>query len=362
MRRLLFHQAEGFEEHGVSVAMTYDPSPATPVGLRAEVTPTWGARATGGASALWRRDSLADRSGAHQPIGRGLDSRIGYGLRHGRFVGTPRVGLRSSEYGRDWQIGYGLESRRAAGVGGRTIHYARAVLRAALNQALRWGLVSRNLASLTDPPRYRAREIAPLTPEQAKRFLAAVAGHRLEALFTVAVGVGLRLGEALGLPWDAVNLDAGKLSVRQTLERGGEHPRLGEPKSTRSRRTIWLPRIVIAARRKHRARQLQERLIAAERWNDSGLVFTTEAGVPLDGCNINRTFKVLLRQAGLPAVRYHDLRHTAATLLLAQGVDLRTIMETLGHSQISLTANLYAHVVPALKDQAAAKMDQILDG
>ena len=255
-----------------------------------------------------------------------------------------------------------LESRRAAGVGGRTIHYARAVLRAALNQALRWGLVSRNVASLTDPPRYRAREIAPLTPEQAKQFLAAVAGHRLEALFAVAVGVGLRLGEALGLPWDAVNLDAGKLSVRQTLERGGKHPRFGEPKSTRSRRTIRLPRIVIAALRKHRARQLQERLIAGERWNDFGLVFTTEAGVPLDGCNINRTFKAILRRTGLPAVRYHDLRHTAATLLLAQGVDLRTIMETLGHSQISLTADLYAHVVPALKDQAAAKMDEILDG
>ena len=255
-----------------------------------------------------------------------------------------------------------FESRHAAGVGGRTIHYARAVLRAALNQALKWELVSRNVASLTDPPRYRAREIAPLTPEQTRKFLAAVAGHRLEALFTVAVGLGLRLGEALGLPWDAVNLDAGTLSVRQTLERAGKQPRFGEPKSARGRRTITLPRIVTAALRKHRTRQLQERLISGERWNDSGLVFTTEAGAPLDGCNINRTFKAVLRRAGLPAIRYHDLRHTAATLLLAQGVDPRTIMETLGHSQISLTLNTYAHVVPALQRKAAAKMDDILDG
>ena len=255
-----------------------------------------------------------------------------------------------------------FESRHAAGVGGRTIHYARAVLRAALNQALKWELVSRNVASLTDPPRYRAREIAPLTPEQTKKFLAAVAGHRLEALFTVAVGLGLRLGEALGLPWDAVNLDAATLSVRQTLERAGKQPRFGEPKSARGRRTITLPGIVTAALRKHRTRQLQERLIAGERWNDCGLVFTTEAGAPLDGCNINRAFKAILRRAGLPAIRYHDLRHTAATLLLAQGVDPRTIMETLGHSQISLTLNTYAHVVPVLQKKAAAKMDEILDG
>ena len=175
-----------------------------------------------------------------------------------------------------------LESRRAAGVGGRTIHYARAVLRAALNKALKWGLVSRNVASLTDPPRYRAREIAPLTPDQTRKFLAAVADHRLEALFTVAVGLGLRLGEGLGLPWDAVDLDAGTLSVRQTLERGGKQPRFGEPKSARGRRTIVLPGIVTTALRKHRTRQLQERLVAGERWNDSGLVFTTEAGAALD--------------------------------------------------------------------------------
>ena len=159
-----------------------------------------------------------------------------------------------------------------------------------------------------------------------------------------------------------MNLDAAKLSVRQTLERGGKQPRFGEPKSARGRRTIELPGIVTAALRKHRTRQLQERLGAGERWSDSGLVFTTETGAPLDGCNINRLFKAILRRAGLPAIRYHDLRHTAATLLLAQGVDPRTIMETLGHSQISLTLNTYAHVVPKLQREAAAKMDEILDG
>lgn len=300
-----------------------------------------------------------------------------------------------------------FQTHRAQGGGPRAIQYARSVLRAALNQALCWELVSRNAAALTDPPRHRAREIQPLTPEQAKALLATVAGHRLEALITVALGLGLRRGEALALQWDAVDLDAGVLSVRHTLERAGgdsaarkslavERDRLrsllqaatdrmtrrrleeslaetrlklkafqgavrfAEPKSERSRRTITLPGVVAAALRKHRARQLEERMAAGSRWRESGLVFTTSIGTAIGTHSLHRTFKALLRRAGLPDIRYHDLRHTAATLLLAQGVDPRTIMETLGHSQISLTLNTYAHVVPALQRTAAAKMDKIL--
>ena len=246
------------------------------------------------------------------------------------------------------------------------------MLRAALNQALRWELVARNAAALTDPPRHRTREIQPLTPDQAKALLAAVAGHRLEALVSVGIGLGLRLGEALGLRWDAVDLEAGVLSVKQTLERAGgdavarcrltaERRRLldelgaassrlarervaarltevrkqlkavqttvqfAEPKTKRSRRTITIPRIVIDALRTHQARQLEERLTAGARWCESGLVFVSSIGTPLDARNLSRMFKAALREAGLPAIRYHDLRHTAATLLLAQGVDPRTI-------------------------------------
>ncbi|MCY4602514.1 MAG: site-specific integrase [Acidobacteria bacterium] len=300
-----------------------------------------------------------------------------------------------------------LQRRQSKGTGVRTLQYARAVLRAALNQALRWEIVSRNAAALTDPPRHRAREIDPLTPIQAKTLLTAVAGHRLEALITVALALGLRRGEALGLQWNAVDLDAGVLSIRHTLERTGgdsearrrlhaERRRLlaekevakdraevrrlsaaleetqrqlkavksslqiAEPKSTRSRRTITLPALAVTALRSHRTRQLEERLVAGKRWCDSGMVFTTTIGTPLGTQSLHRSFKAILRNAGLPDIRYHDLRHTAATLLLAQGVDARTIMETLGHSQISLTLNTYAHVVPALQREAAAKMDEIL--
>jgi integrase len=123
---------------------------------------------------------------------------------------------------------------------------------------------------------------------------------------------------------------------------------------------VRLPGVVIVALKSHRTRQLEERLAAGGAWEDSGLVFTSPFGTPLDPSNVTREFQGLLTAAQLPVVRFHDLRHTAATLLLAQGVDARTIMETLGHSQISLTLNTYSHVLPALQEAAATKMDAIL--
>ncbi len=302
-----------------------------------------------------------------------------------------------------------LHRCRAQGVGLRTIQYSRSVLRAALNQALRWELVSRNAAALTPAPQHKARDIKPLTPDEARKLVTAVSGHRLEALIIVALGLGLRRGEVLALRWDDVDLTAGVLSVRRTLERAGGDAaarkpllaerarlraqltaatdaearrrlaagiedvqrrlkpvqttvRLAEPKTARSRRTITLPALVARALRAHRTRQLEERLAAGSRWHDVGLVFTTRIGTPIGTHSLHSTFKGMLREAGLPSIRYHDLRHTAATLLLAQGIDVRTIMETLGHAQVSLTLNTYAHVVPALQRQAAAKMDAILGG
>lgn len=133
-----------------------------------------------------------------------------------------------------------------------------------------------------------------------------------------------------------------------------------EPKTAGNRRTISMPEIVGRALREHRVRQLQERLLAGSRWQEHGLVFTSTIGTPLEPRNMVRHFHQVLRQAGLPRFRFHDLRHTAATLLLAQGVELRVVMEVLRHSQISTTADLYAHVVRLLLQDAAAKMDAIL--
>jgi integrase len=253
-----------------------------------------------------------------------------------------------------------LNERRRVGLSARTCQYARAILCSALGQALRWGIVPRNVVTLVESPRVERHEIRPLLPDQARALLDTVRLHRLGALFTVALALGLRQGEALGLKWDAVDFQAGVLHVRAALQRVGKKWVLVEPKSERSRRIVALPRMAIVALRAHRVRQKKERLLAGSRWNESGFVFTTRTGTPIAPRNLNRAFKGLLKKASLPEVRFHDLRHTAATFLLAQGVDPRTIMETLGHSQISLTLNTYSHVLPALQQDAAARMHELL--
>ena len=171
---------------------------------------------------------------------------------------------------------------------------------------------------------------------------------------------GLRQGEILGLRWSDVDLDTGTLRVHAALQRVAGAFAFVEPKSASSRRTVSLPAIVVAALLAHRARQAAE----PERCRPSGafadLVFTTTLGQPLDGINVTRRFQRILRAAGLPRQRFHDLRHACASLLLAQGVPARVVMETLGHSQISLTLNTYSHVIPALGREAASRMDEVL--
>ena len=246
------------------------------------------------------------------------------------------------------------------GLSPHTVRNIRATLRVALGQAVRWGELPRNVAELVDPPRVPHHEIRPFTPEEAKRFLQAIKGHRLEALYSVALALGLRRGEALGLHWDDVDLEQGTVSVRFALQRVNRTLQRVEPKSARSRRTIAIPDFALKALREHRARQLEERLLAGSRWKETGSVFTTTIGTPLDPDNVNRNFKPLLEAAGLRPQRFHDLRHACASLLLVQGVSPRVVMETLGHSQISLTMNTYSHVIPQLQREAAEQMNSLL--
>lgn len=256
-----------------------------------------------------------------------------------------------------------LNERQKSGLSPRTCQHARAILRAALARAVKWGYVTRNVAALVDAPRVTKAEIRPLLPDQARTLLTAAREHRHGALVTVALALGLRQGEALGLRWEDVDLEAGLLTVRHALQfpTGGGWV-LVEPKSDRSRRVITLPEIVVVALRAHRLRQREQRLLAGSSWREHGFVFTSRVGTPLDPWGVIRAFKRLLKDAGLPNIRFHDLRHTAATFLLAQGVDPRTIMETLGHSQISLTLNTYSHVLPSLQRDAAEKMNRLLVG
>lgn len=248
------------------------------------------------------------------------------------------------------------------GLSPRTIRYVRSVLRVALNQALKWNLVSRNAAALVDLPRARQHEFQVLDPSQAKALMFASRESRLEALLSVALAVGLRIGEAMALQWDDVDLDTKTIRVRRALQRSGGKTAFVLPKSERSRRMVTLPDFAVESLRRHRAAQGKERLIAGSSWTDLGLVFATPIGTPLDYSNLRREFRLLLTKAGLPPMRIHDLRHTCATLLLAQGVNPRVVMETLGHSQIGLTLGTYSHVLPEVHRDAATRMNTILAG
>jgi integrase len=185
-------------------------------------------------------------------------------------------------------------------------------------------------------------------------------GDRLEALYAVAITTGLRRGEVLGLRWEDVDLDEGTLAVRRALQRLSGGLQFTEPKTDRARRTLALPAVTVAALRAHRKRQLEERMAAGSRWHEMGLVFSTGIGTPLDPADLNHHFRRTLERARLPQKRFHDLRHGAASALLAAEVHPRVVMEILGHSNISLTMNTYTHVVEQLKREAAAKMDALL--
>jgi len=255
-----------------------------------------------------------------------------------------------------------LNRKLASGLSPRRVQYIHAVLRRALVTAERWGMVTRNVAKLVDPPRVPKHEITPLTPEQAKRLIETSAGDRHRALWITALGTGLRQGEVLGLRWEDMDLDTGRLRVRHTLANVGGTLTLLEPKTDRSRRFVMLPESVVTALRAHRTRQRMEHLVAGSRWVDSGHVFTTTIGTPLHAATVTRAFQAALERAGLPRSRFHDLRHAAATFLLAQGMTLEDVKQLLGHSSITLTSNTYGHVLEQRQRQVAAAMDAVLGG
>lgn len=248
-----------------------------------------------------------------------------------------------------------LNQKLAGGLSPRSVQYLRTILRRALGQALKWGLVSKNAAALTEPPRVERPEVRALTPDEARHFLDAIQGDRLESLYAVALALGLRQGEALGLRWRDVDLEGGALHVRVALQwLNGQPPCLVEPKTRQSRRTLPLPAPIIAHLRAHRTRQKVAQLAAGEHWrgDEWDLVFANTRGGPLDASHVVTYFKAHLQRAGLPNIRFHDLRHSCASLLLAQGVHPRVVMEILGHSTITLTMNTYSHVLPQAQREA----------
>jgi integrase len=248
------------------------------------------------------------------------------------------------------------------GLSPASILRAHRVLSRALKVASQRGKVARNVATLVDPPVVRRPEVAlPLSAQEVKRVMATAQEHRNAARWTVAMAVGLRQSEALALCWADVDLEHATLTVRRGVHRvRGQGLVYEEPKADRSRRTVALPAPLVEALRAHRAAQLEERLAAGAEWVDLDLVFAQRNGKGIERKCDWRAWKALLRKAGVRDIRVHDGRHTAATLLLSEGVHPRVVMEVLGHAQMRTTTDTYSHVMPALGRDAADRMGRAL--
>jgi integrase len=222
-----------------------------------------------------------------------------------------------------------------------------AVIRRSLNQALQWGYIYQNPTSRVTAPSPEKKPPATLTVEQANHFLESTKDHRLFPVFVLAITSGMRMGEILGLHWPDIRLDEGNLSVNHTIQLYRGKPVLGEPKTSSSRRTIALSELAVSALEQIEGRE--------------GLVFQTRNGTPINPRNLYRDFQKELKKAGLPRIRFHDLRHTFATLMLTVdgGVHPKIVQEMLGHSSISLTLDTYSHILPDIQRDATEKIDDI---
>lgn len=248
-----------------------------------------------------------------------------------------------------------------SGLSPRTAAHARVILRKALADALRDGIVYRNAAALARPPRVARAEPRHLDPADVPRLLEVCKTEPLGPLVSLALLTGMRQGELLGLPWTAVDLDTPALTVRQSMARAWDGSfELAEPKTSRSRRTLHLPAAAVGSLLQQKAQQDRERDAVGDDWQDiDGLVFTDSVGRPLKNWNVSSDFRALLKRHGFKRIPFHGLRHSAATALLASGVPLPVVSDLLGHAGIAITADTYASVVPSLRKDAADAMDRL---
>jgi integrase len=242
-----------------------------------------------------------------------------------------------------------------------TVRQHHAILHRALDRAVKWGLLARNVCDAVEPPTIRPPALTVWTGEQARVFLAGSAGHRLGPLFAVALATGMRMGELLALRWADLDLDRGRLTVTRTLtrDRAGSWT-IGEPKSVAGRRGITLPAGAVAALRRHRTAQLERMLRQRDTWQALDLVFDAGDGSLLMPSTVKKVFVALTERQGLPRLRFHDLRHTSATLALEAGVPVKAVSERLGHSDVAMTLSRYAHVTESVEREAADRLAMAL--
>lgn len=237
------------------------------------------------------------------------------------------------------------------------------LLHNAMKNAVRWNLVSRNVCDVVSLPRSKRRDVQTLTKEQAQHLLEVARGHRLEGLITVALTTGMRHGELAALRWSDINFDDGSLYIQRTVSYMAKYGFVeSEPKSPKSRRKIVLPLFVVDALKQHRVTQEEVKTKLAEVWHNQQLVFCNAYGGFLNPDLLLKSFYKLLADAGLPRMRLHDLRHSAATILLAMGAHPKVVQEILGHSQISMTMDTYSHVLPSMQRETMERLNDLFEG
>jgi integrase len=264
---------------------------------------------------------------------------------------------------------YLLREGRQDGRGGlarKTVRNIHVMLHKALNDAVRKGLVARNVADASDAPRSTAmsgeRETMTWTPAQLRAFLETVDGDRLYPLILLAATTGMRRGEVLGLRWQDLDLEAGRIAVRQTLINIGYSAQYSAPKTAKGRRSISLDARTVTVLRDWRMTQLQERMALGEAWVDNGLVFTRPDGNWIHPDLLSKRFNLLVRRSNLPRIRLHDLRHTHATHALEAGIHPKVVSERLGHATVAFTLDRYSHAIPALEESAAERVAELVFG
>jgi integrase len=254
----------------------------------------------------------------------------------------------------------------ARGLAPKTVRNVHSLIRSALRDAVTWGHVTRNVASLAKPPRVEQSEMQTWSADVLRAFLDHVAEDRLHAAWLLLATTGMRRGEALGLHWRDVSLDRASVSVRQALVLVGNEPALQEPKTAKGRRSIPLPAETVAALKAHKAAQAQERLaLGTDYASDdlsADLVFRRIDGARVHPAWLSRRFETLVRQTSLPEIRLHDLRHTFATLALQANIPVKVISEMLGHASVTITYDTYSHIIPGMAEDATTKVAALVFG
>ncbi len=244
----------------------------------------------------------------------------------------------------------------------QTVQHIHRLLHRALNDAVKWNLLARNVCDAVDSPRVPKKEMKVFTAEQAQQFLECARDDALEALYVVALTTGMRQGELLGLKWSDIDFTCERLQVVRTIARIRHKGFVVlEPKTAKGRRSINLTPLALDALKRHRIRQNEARLGVGEIWDDQGWIFCNSVGKPLEVSNIiRRSFHPLLEKAGVPKLRFHDLRHSAATLLLSLNIHPKVVQELLGHSTIVVTLDTYSHVLPSMQGDAINRLHGML--